>query len=221
MTKHFAQAVLNGKQRDFVKLYLGRNQRYHGNATQCYIKAYSCTNERVAQASGSRLTKHPTIAVMIQKARQHAQEQIGVDAAFVLEQSVHLYDVAMGNVSVEVDVIDKQGAVSTVEQRDINLTVAAKGLELIGRHTSVQAFQDNVEHTHTHQLERALAKAHQSIEANAQPRDITAECVVLNDDTPHPPVEEGEKRVHQAGGHDPAGGAQGETAAQSAGAAGK
>ena len=170
---------LNARQREFLRLYVGRNSRYRGNATACYKKAYECSDDRVAQACGSRLTRENVhIKAAIEAAKQKALDNLGIDATFVLRESLRLYDRAMGDEAVEVDVIDtkKQADGSTVhvvrvvEQRDHNPAIARQALELIGRHTSVQAFQDNVEHTHTHRLEQALAKRHQQIEAAAGAR---------------------------------------------------
>ena len=212
---------LNGRQAHFVRIYLGRDTRYHGNATASYKRAYDCTNERVAQVSGSRLTHKPHIAALIETARKKAEQALIADATFVLEQSIRLYDRAMGDAAVEVDHIDKHGNVSVIERREYNPAIAKGALELIGRHTTVQAFQDNIEHNHTHRLERALAKAHQSIEANAVPRDITAQGEVIENTRHTPDTPQIEKRVHQAGGQAPGPIAPEKTSSERAGATGK
>lgn len=234
---------MNAKQRDFLKLYVGRNSRYHGNATRCYMKAYDCDNERVAQTSGSRLTKLPEIAAAIETARQKALDNLGADAAFVLEQSIRLYDRAMGDMTVEVDVIDKvkrpvhdeDGEVvdheivhvpRAIEVRRYDPAIAHKTIELIGRHTTIQAFQDNVEHTHTHRLERALAARHQKLEAQAGQRDPiegTARQVPDDDDQAGAPAGAGaSKEGASTRGPQIAARAEPEkTSAESAGATGK
>ena len=43
-------------------------------------------------------------------------------------------------------------------------------LELIGRHTRVQAFKDTIEHSHTHRLEKALARRGKEVEQAALER---------------------------------------------------
>ncbi len=101
-----ATNMLNNKQRRFLRLYLGRDDQYHGNGTQCYKVVYECDNDRVSQTSGSRLINHPIIAKEI-AAWKNAQSKLTIaDAGFVLEQSVRLYDRAMGDAAIEVDVID-------------------------------------------------------------------------------------------------------------------
>jgi len=196
--------ALTPKQEAFVRLYIGRNSKYFGNATASYKRSYGdCGSDRVAQTSGSRLTRVPEIAALITRYRERAAQAAQVDANFVLEQSVHLYDVAMGNTAVEIDQIGKAGATETVERRDINLAVASKALELIGKHTQVQAFQDNVEHTHTHRLELALQAKQRQVERKAMARPaIEGEYTEVSNDPPASgPAEEEKKRVHAAGGH--------------------
>ena len=237
------QTGLNAKQRDFVRLYLGRSSRYHGNATACYKKAYECTDDRVAQVCGSRLTKKPHIAKLIAQAKERALHNLGIDAQFVLAESLRLYDRAMGDEPVEVDVIDtvKQadGTVlnvpRTIEVRRYDPQVASKQIEQIGRHTSVQAFQDNVEHTHTHYLEQRLAARHKQIEQRAanRPPIEGAATRIDDDDAPGAGAQqldqaheagaggEAEKRVHRGGGHDRAAASPAKTARAAAGASGK
>ena len=189
-------ARINQRQMEWLKLYLGRDARYSGNATACYKRVYQVSNERVAQTSGSRLLNHPAIKAEIEKAQARALKQAGINQQFVLEQSVRLYDMAVGDVPVEVwEEKDSEGRVHVRERREINLTVASKQLDQIGRHTQVQAFQDNVEHTHTHTLERRLAARSRMIEEKAQAMHqgndvIEGHAVEVKD----------EKRVHLAGG---------------------
>ncbi len=198
------------KHQAFIKLYLGRDMHYHGNATKCYKKVFDSDNERVSQTSGSRLTRQPDIAAAIKRYREKAADDLGIDARFVLEQSVRIYDRAMGDEGVEVDLLTtlKDGSQVLVpfERREHHPAIAVKALELIGKHTSIQAFQDNVEVTHTHRLELALAAKQKQVEARAVGTTIEGECIeICNDDAPapapaRPAVEEEKKRVHAAGG---------------------
>ena len=187
---------LNARQREFLRLYIGRNTRYRGNATACYAKAYDCSDKKTAQACGSRLTTtNPHIKAAIERANQKAMDNLGIDATFVLQESLHLYDVALGNVAIEVDQITKDGSVVPVEVRSLDLGVASRQLDQIGRHTSVQAFQDNVNHSHTHYLEQRLAQRHRELEAKATPIDVTAEAELIENTGAGAPGE-GKKRVH-------------------------
>ena len=189
--------MLTVKQQAFVRAYLSRDSRYHGNATASYKKAYGDSgNERVAQASGSRLLRLPAIKRKIDTYLAKAAQANQVDANFVLEQSIRIYDRAMGDEAVEIDVIAKDGTVRAVEERSHNPAIAVKALELIGKHTSIQAFQDNVEHTHTHRLEQALAARQKQVEskAAAQPDVIEGRAQRIDHDTgAHAVEEEAEK----------------------------
>jgi len=210
----------------FLKLYLGRDVRYHGNATRCYMKVYDMESERQAQVSGSRLCAVPVIKQAIQKYREEAAQQMGIDAGFVLEQSVLVYDRAMANLGVEVDIITKlkdgSQVLTTVEQREHMPAIAVKALELIGKHTAVQAFQDNVEHTHTHRLVQALQAKSKQVErkAAAQPAIEGEYTEVSNEVVGEAGAGEEKKRVHQGGGQAPGQNEPEKTTAERAGATG-
>ena len=144
-----------------MRLYWGRDDRYYGDATACYRAVYnSDASQRVAQASAQRIMARPEIVKYCEIIASRAAESVGVDANFVLEGAVELYDRCMGNRAYLVT--DEDG--NTSEQRGFNPTVAGKALEIIGKHTQVQAFQDNVNHTHTHVLEDKLGRRLKTIE---------------------------------------------------------
>ena len=178
--------TLNPKQRKFIQLYLGRDPRFYGHATECYKRVYnSDADDRVAQSAGARLLKVPAIKAIIDKAEEKALQQVGIDAAWVLEQAVELYDRAMGYKGVDVERVteddDGTQVVETTEVRDFNPAIAAKSLEIIGKHTQVQAFQDNVNHTHTHVLEDRLSRRVASIEARARTLQQHEDAAQLQD----------------------------------------
>ena len=102
--------MLTTKQQAFVRAYLGRDNVYHGNATKSYKKAYGqCSNERIAQASGSRLTRLPEIATIIAKYREKVAQDTQVDASLVLAQSVRIDDRVRGEEANEDDHRDAAG----------------------------------------------------------------------------------------------------------------
>ena len=163
-------AKLNPRQQTFLKLYTGQTE-IAGNGTRCYMAAYNCEVERVAQTGASRLLRDPRIKAILEEAERRALAALNVNAKFVLDESVRLYRIAIGDEPVAVDhvITNKDGSrsVSAILRRETNLPIARQALELIGRHTSVQAFQDNIEHTHTHYLEQALSKRTKVIEGRA------------------------------------------------------
>jgi phage terminase small subunit len=213
---------MNPKQQAFLKLYLGRDASYHGNATRSYVKAYGCTNERVAQTSGSRLLTKPEIAHAVAGYRKKAGDQIEVDAAFVLQQSVRIYDRAMGDEGVDVDHIDKHGELVTCSVREHMPAIAVKALELIGKHTTVQAFQENVEHTHTHRLEQALQARQKAVERKALSSPAIEEhTTVINNKAQAPEIDAPQKTMPSDGGQSNPPGQTRKTSHASAGAAGE
>ena len=167
---------LNVRQRQWLKLYTGRNSKLAGNATRCYKAVYGITNERSAQVLGNKLKNHPVIKSLLDDAEKKALAELQIDARYVLEQTVRLYDRAMGDEPVQlVDVrTDPKTGVDTVtvtETRSYDPATAHKALTAIGQHRDVQAFTQTVEHTHTHRLEQRLAARSKAIEGRAQVLD--------------------------------------------------
>lgn len=163
---------LNGRQRQFVRLYNGSTE-IAGNATRCYMAAYGLTNEYSAQRAGSRLLKNPSVKALLDAADRKAREELALDAQFVLEQSYRLYARAMGDdtfdqVTIEADANTGEERIHVHSRRDYDPATARAALQLIGQHKDVQAFTQQVEHTHVHHLEQRLAARSKAIEGRAQ-----------------------------------------------------
>lgn len=109
---------LTAKQARFVEEYL-----IDLNATQAAIRAgYS---EKTARQSGAENLSKPDIAEAIAEAQAKRSERTKIDADYVLRQAVKLHEKCMTD-------------------ETFNAAGAAKGLELVGKHVSVQAFRDQV-----------------------------------------------------------------------------
>ena len=166
---------LNLKQLKFVKLYIGGDATLMGNATACYREAYRPNSSlRVLQAMASKLLRQPKVQAMIARATVRAVEAVDWSAQTVLEQSIRLYDRCMGDIDypVTLQYLDKETGepkTSTIRRSDYNPSGARGALELIGRNTGIQAFQENIEVSHTHYLEQALARRAKVIEGRAVP----------------------------------------------------
>jgi len=166
-------AKLNPRQSKFLRMYTGRDADLYGNATACYKKVYGATDDRIAQVSGSRLLHHPRIAAILAQAEQAAIDRLHVNAEFVLNETVRLYDRSMADepVAVESSHLDHDTGLRVItitDQLRYDPGTARQCLEMIGRHKAVQAFQDTVEHSHVHYLEAALMKRSKVIEGRAQ-----------------------------------------------------
>jgi phage terminase small subunit len=129
------------KQQRFVEEYL-----IDLNATQAAIRAgYS---EGTARQMGSENLSKPDIADAVAAAALKRAEQTEIDAAYVLRQAVKLHERCMQEVS---PVLDRKGQQVTDEAGkalfEFNALGASKALELVGKHVSIQAFKDRVEHS--------------------------------------------------------------------------
>ena len=151
-------ANLTPKQQRFVEEYL-----IDLNATQSAIRAgYS---EKTANEQGSRLLANVSISEAIAEAQNKRTKQTEIDAAYVLRRLVEIDQMDV------LDIMDDDGNVKplrdwpkiwrqyisnieTISMDDgegwlkkIKWPDKVKNLELLGKHVSVGAFKDKIEHT--------------------------------------------------------------------------
>ena len=151
-------ANLTPKQQRFVEEYL-----IDLNATQAAIRAgYS---EKTARDIGCENLAKPNIAKAIEEAQNKRQEQTQIDAAYVLKRLVEIDQMDV------LDIMDDQMKIRPVNEwpkvwrqyvvnlenlelsdgegcfKKIKWPDKVKNLELLGRHVSVGAFKDKVEHS--------------------------------------------------------------------------
>lgn len=151
-------ANLTPKQQRFVEEYL-----IDLNATQSAIRAgYS---EKTANEQGSRLLANVSISEAIAEAKNKRTEQTQIDAAYVLKRLVEIDQMDV------LDIMDDQMKIRPVNEwpkvwrqyvvnlenlelsdgegcfKKIKWPDKVKNLELLGRHVSVGAFKDKVEHS--------------------------------------------------------------------------
>ena len=151
-------ASLTPKQQRFVEEYL-----IDLNATQAAIRAgYS---EKTAKSIGQENLTKPDIQKAIEEAQNKRQEQTQIDAAYVLKRLVEIDQMDV------LDIMDDDGNVKplrdwpkiwrqyisnieTISMDDgegwlkkIKWPDKVKNLELLGKHVSVGAFKDKIEHT--------------------------------------------------------------------------
>lgn len=151
-------ANLTPKQQRFVEEYL-----IDLNATQAAIRAgYS---EKTAKEIGSENLTKPNIAKAIEEAQNKRTEQTQIDAAYVLKRLVEIDQMDV------LDIMDDQMKIRPVNEwpkvwrqyvvnlenlelsdgegcfKKIKWPDKVKNLELLGKHVSVGAFKDKVEHS--------------------------------------------------------------------------
>lgn len=154
-------ANLTPKQQRFVEEYL-----IDLNATQAYIRAgYTVKNDETASVMASRLLGNDKVQTIIQEALRARQERTQIDADYVLKRLVEIDQMDV------LDIMDDDGNVKplrdwpkiwrqyisnieTISMDDgegwlkkIKWPDKVKNLELLGKHVSVGAFKDKIEHT--------------------------------------------------------------------------
>lgn len=151
-------ANLTPKQQRFVEEYL-----IDLNATQSAIRAgYS---ERTADSIGLQLLRKTQVAKAIQDAQSTRSERVQIDADYVLKRLVEIDQMDV------LDIMDDQMKIRPVNEwpkvwrqyvinlenlelsdgegcfKKIKWPDKVKNLELIGKHVSVGAFKDKIEHS--------------------------------------------------------------------------
>ena len=151
-------ANLTPKQQRFVEEYL-----IDLNATQAAIRAgYS---EKTAKSIGQENLTKPDIQKAIEEAQNKRQEQTQIDAAYVLKRLVEIDQMDV------LDIMDDQMKIRPVNEwpkvwrqyvvnlenlelsdgegcfKKIKWPDKVKNLELLGKHVSVGAFKDKIEHS--------------------------------------------------------------------------
>ena len=154
-------ANLTPKQQRFVEEYL-----IDLNATQAYIRAgYAVKNDETASVMASRLLGNDKVQTTIQEALKARQERTQIDADYVLKRLVEIDQMDV------LDIMDDDGNVKplrdwpkiwrqyisnieTISMDDgegwlkkIKWPDKVKNLELLGKHVSVGAFKDKIEHS--------------------------------------------------------------------------
>ena len=151
-------ANLTPKQQRFVEEYL-----IDLNATQAAIRAgYS---EKTAKSIGQENLTKPDIQKAIEEAQNKRQEQTQIDSAYVLKRLVEIDQMDV------LDIMDDQMKIRPVNEwpkvwrqyvvnlenlelsdgegcfKKIKWPDKVKNLELLGKHVSVGAFKDKIEHS--------------------------------------------------------------------------
>lgn len=120
---------LSGKQEMFCREYL-----VDLNATQAAIRAgYS---EKTARQMACKMLTKAYIAEHIAKLNKERIKRVQVDADWVLTASKQLYDKCM-----EAEPLTDQDG-NEIGFAKFNPSGAAKAIELVGRHVSIKAFED-------------------------------------------------------------------------------
>lgn len=154
-------ANLTPKQQRFVEEYL-----IDLNGTRAYIRAgYAVKDEDTAAVMSSRLLRNDKVQEAIAEAQAEREERTKIDADYVLKRLVEIdqmdvLDIMDENLNMKplkewpkiwrqyinniesIELSDGEGWLKKIKWPD-----KVKNLELIGKHVSVGAFKDKVEHS--------------------------------------------------------------------------
>ncbi|EPB6201564.1 terminase small subunit [Escherichia coli] len=132
------------------------------NATQAAIRAgYS---EKSSRNQGARMMANDDILDRIAELKAERNEQVGVDAAYVLRRlteidQMDVLDILLANGEIKpikdwpkvwrttlsgMDVVEMASAESAALLKKIKWPDKVKNLELLGKHVNVQAFKENI-----------------------------------------------------------------------------
>ena len=115
------------------------------NATQSYMRAgYSAKSETVAGVEAHKLLKNPKIQEKITQLKKVIEEKLSVSAEWVLKEAIELYEIAKGK-KPHISSRFVNGEAVAMEVYKTNLKEAVRALEVIGRHTSIKAFDKEID----------------------------------------------------------------------------
>ena len=129
------------------------------NATQAAIRAgYS---EKTAASQAARLLINVNIQSKIAELKQERSQRVQIDADWVLMAAKKIYDRCMQEEPIldrdgnPLKVVDGNGVIVAAYKFDSS--GANKALDTIGKHVSVQAFNEKVTSEVTHKVDKSLA----------------------------------------------------------------
>lgn len=115
------------------------------NGTQAYISAgYKVKNENTAGVQANKMLRKPKIAEKINELKQDREEKLEVNAEWVLKEAIEIYKIAKGELPHTTS-YKKNGVSTKVDIHKTNLREACKALEIIGKHTSIKAFEKEID----------------------------------------------------------------------------
>lgn len=115
------------------------------NGTRAYIDAgYKVKNDKVAGVQASRMLAKARITKKINELKAEREKKLEIDAEWVLNEAIEIYKIAKGEKPHTLGRV-KNGVSEKIEIHKTNLREACKALEIIGKHTSIKAFEKEVD----------------------------------------------------------------------------
>ena len=88
---------LSAKDQQFADLYFGGQDDVMGNATACYRHLHPRAKDNTCQVEGSKILSKPMVADYLQAQREKLTEVTGINAEYVLRQSIRYFEIAIGD----------------------------------------------------------------------------------------------------------------------------
>ncbi|MDH3636730.1 MAG: terminase small subunit [Gammaproteobacteria bacterium] len=148
---------LSARDREFADNFFGGPDEVRGNATACYRHLHPKAKITTCQVEGSKILSKPMVALYLESRRVELTKSTGINAEYVLRQSVRYLEIAFGD---------------RPAPEGFNAMGVKAALELIGKNTGVKAFQDSIEIGHTFKLEQMLNDRIKAIEVAADQRKL-------------------------------------------------
>ena len=115
------------------------------NGTQAYYRAgYKAKNDNTARTQAHKLLTKPNIDKKINELKKTREDKLEVNAQWVLEQAIEIFKIAKGELPHTMS-YKKGDETKKVDIHKTNLREANKALEIIGKHTSVKAFEKEID----------------------------------------------------------------------------
>lgn len=159
------------KDQQFADYYMGGPDNLRGNATACYRYMHPTAKETTCQQEGSTTLNKPMVQAYIEARVSAIQDVTGINAAWVLDQSVRLLRMGFGDIASPHEAM-VFGTKVKHTLKTFNPNAVKSALELIGKNITVKAFQENVEVTHNFDLEQLLNDRSKAVEKAAADRKL-------------------------------------------------
>ena len=88
---------LSAKDQQFADLYFGGPDDMRGNATACYRQIHPMAKDNTCQVEGSKALSKPMVAKYLESKREELTEATGINAEYVLRQSIRYLEYAFGD----------------------------------------------------------------------------------------------------------------------------
>ena len=88
---------ISAKDQHFADIYIGGSNQVRGSAKACYKHLHPRCKDSTAATEGPALLRKPQVRAYLEQQGKKLAERAEINAAWVLEQSIRLYNMCMGD----------------------------------------------------------------------------------------------------------------------------